>query len=214
MKASLKAKYDAEKASAASAVSLAFNAGYVKLRASLTEATILNGPSFNGLALAHDKPGAFTIDYNVPKKDFRFQFMNTIKLSEKPLHLTYSHNLGDHKTILNGTLVIDSDNKVSVNHVLGSANCKLKYTYVHGGLTTFEPSYDLAKDSWDFAVSRKVYEDHVLRAAYQMSSQDLAVDWSTKSKLIGSYKVSALFNLEGGLKVPRVTAKSTWDFEM
>ncbi|XP_076939346.1 outer envelope pore protein 24B, chloroplastic-like [Bidens hawaiensis] len=214
MKASLKAKYDAEKATAASAVTLAFNAGDVKLRASLTEATIVNGPSLNGLALAVDKPGAFTIDYNVPKKDFRFQFMNTIKVSEKPLNLTYSHNLGDHKTILDGTLVIDSDNKVSVNHVLGSGNCKLKYTYVHGGLTTFEPSYDLAKDSWDFAVSRKVYEDHVLRAAYQTFSQDLAVDWSTKSKLIGSYKVSALFNLEGGLKVPRVTAESTWDFEM
>nr|GEW02128.1 outer envelope pore protein 24B, chloroplastic [Tanacetum cinerariifolium] len=27
-------------------------------------------------------------------------------------------------------------------------------------------------------------------------------------------KVSALFNLEDGLKVPRVTAESMWDFEM
>ncbi|KAD6119194.1 hypothetical protein R6Q59_025253 [Mikania micrantha] len=214
MKASFKGKYDADKATVASAVTVAFNAGDVKFRASMTDATVVNGPSLNGLALAVDKPGSFTVDYNVPKKDFRFQFMNTIKISDKPLNLVYSHSLGDEKTMLDGTLVIDSTNKVSVNHVLGSGNCKLKYTYVHGGVTTFEPSYELAKDSWDFAVSRKVYADHVLRAAYQTSSQDLAVDWSSKSKMIGSYKVSALFNLEGGLKVPRVTAETTWDLEM
>lgn len=117
-------------------------------------------------------------------------FMNTIKVADKPLNLVYSHSRGDERTMLDGTLVIDSANKVSANHVLGSGNCKLKYTYVHGGLTTFEPSYDLAKDSWDFAVSRKVYADHVLKATYQTSNQNLAVDWSTKSKLIGSYKVS------------------------
>lgn len=68
MKASFKAKYDADKASAASAVTVAFNAGDVKLRASLTDATVVNGPSLNGLALAVEKPGSFTIDYNVPKK--------------------------------------------------------------------------------------------------------------------------------------------------
>ncbi|KAJ0614791.1 putative outer envelope pore protein [Helianthus annuus] len=49
MKASLKAKYDADKATAASAVTLAFNAGDVKLRASMTDATVVNGPSLNGL---------------------------------------------------------------------------------------------------------------------------------------------------------------------
>lgn len=90
--------------------------------------------------------------------------------------------------MLDGTLVIDSANKVSANHVLGSGNCKLKYTYVHGGLT-IEPSYELAKDSWDFAVSRKVYTDHVLRAVYQTSNQNLALDWTTKSQMAGSYKV-------------------------
>nr|XP_043636046.1 outer envelope pore protein 24B, chloroplastic [Erigeron canadensis] len=214
MKASFKAKYDVEKSSAASAVSVVFNAGDVKLRASMTDATVVNGPSLNGLALAVDKPGSFSIDYNVPKKDFKFMFMNTIKLSDKPLNIVYSHSRGDQRTMLDGTLVIDSANKVSANHVLGSGNCKLKYTYVHGGLTTFEPTYDLASDSWDFAVSRKVYADHVLRAAYKTSDQNLAVDWFTKSKVMGSYKVSALFNLEDGVKVPRITAESSWDFEI
>lgn len=68
MKASFKAKYDADKSTPASAITLAFNAGDVKLRASMTDATLVNGPSLNGLGLAVDKPGSFTIDYNVPKK--------------------------------------------------------------------------------------------------------------------------------------------------
>lgn len=123
-------------------------------------------------------------------QDFKFMFMNTIRISDKPLNMVYSHSRGDQRTMLDGTLVIDSANKVSANHVLGSGNCKLKYTFVHGGVTTFEPSYDLAKDSWDFAVSRKVYADHVLKAVYQTSNQNLQLDWSTKSKMIGSYKVS------------------------
>ncbi|KAJ9560039.1 hypothetical protein OSB04_005199 [Centaurea solstitialis] len=188
MKASFKAKYDADKATAASAVTLAFNAGDVKLRASMTDATVVNGPSLNGLALAVEKPGSFVIDYNVPKKDFKFIFMNTIRISDKPLNMVYSHSRGDQRTMLDGTLVIDSANKVSANHVLGSGNCKLRYTYVHGGVTTFEPSYDLAKDSWDFAVSRKVYADHVLKAVYQTSNQNLQLDWFARSKMIGSYK--------------------------
>ena len=122
-------------------------------------------------------------------QDFRFQFMNTVRVSDKPLNLTYIHSKGDNRTILDGNLVFDSANKVSANHVLGSGNCKLKYSYVHGGVTTFEPSYDLAKDSWDFAVSQKVYGDDVFRASYQTSSKALGLDWSRNSKLNGSFKV-------------------------
>lgn len=68
MKASLKGRYETDKGSAAAAATLAFNAGDVKLRASMTDATVVNGPSLNGLALAVEKPGFFIIDYNVPKK--------------------------------------------------------------------------------------------------------------------------------------------------
>jgi hypothetical protein len=69
MKASLKGRYETEKSNApATAASFAFNAGDVKLRASLTDATVVNGPSLNGLALAVEKPGFFIVDYNVPKK--------------------------------------------------------------------------------------------------------------------------------------------------
>lgn len=189
MKASLKGRYETDKGSAASAASVTFNAGDVKLRASFTDATVVNGPSLNGLALAVEKPGFFIVDYNVPKKDFRFQFMNSVRVADKPLNLTYIHSRGDNRTIVDGNLVFDSANKVSANHVLGSGNCKLKYTYVHGGLTTFEQCYDLAQNSWDFAVSRKVYGDDVFRASYQTSSKALGLEWSRNSKINGNFKV-------------------------
>lgn len=67
MKATLKGKYDVDKNGAAFA-NIAVNAGDVKFRASVTEATFINGPSLTGLALAVEKPGSFIVDYNVPKK--------------------------------------------------------------------------------------------------------------------------------------------------
>lgn len=212
MKASLKTTYATDKTSAGASV--AVNTGNVKLRASMTDATIVSGPSLNGLALTVEKPGFFIVDYNVPKKDFRFQFMNTIRVLDKPLNLNYIHFKNDNRTILDGTLVFDSANKVSANHVIGSGNAKLKYTYVHGGVTTFEPSYDLVKDSWDFAVSRKVYGDDVFRASYQTSSKALGLDWTRNSKLNGSFKISASLNLPDQRKMPNLSAESTWDFEM
>ncbi|XP_031251998.1 outer envelope pore protein 24A, chloroplastic-like [Pistacia vera] len=212
MKASLKGRYETDKSSAAA--TLALNAGDVKLRASMTDATVVKGPSLNGLVLAVEKPGFFIIDYNVPKKDFRFQFMNTVKVAEKPLNLTYIHSRGDNRTIVDGTLVVDSANKVSANHMLGSRNCKLKYSYVHGGVTTFEPCYDLAKNSWDFAVSRKVYGDDVFKASYQTSSKALALEWSRNSKLNGNFKITAALNLAEELQIPKLSAESTWNFEM
>ncbi|KAF7829687.1 outer envelope pore protein 24, chloroplastic-like [Senna tora] len=187
MKASLKGRYDTEKNAGANAT-FAFNAGDAKLKASFTDATIVNGPSLTGLVLALEKPGAFLVDYNVSKKDFRFQFMNTIRVAEKPLNLTYTHARGDNRTVLDGTLVFDPANKVSANYTLGSGNCKLKYTYLHKGLTTFEPCYDVAKDSWDFAVSRKLYDNDSLRASYQTSSKLLGLEWSRNSKQTGCFK--------------------------
>uniref|UniRef100_A0A2P2J9Z7 Outer envelope pore protein 24Bic-like n=1 Tax=Rhizophora mucronata TaxID=61149 RepID=A0A2P2J9Z7_RHIMU len=186
MKVSLKGRYDFDKNTAASSV--AFNPGDVKLRVSLTDATF-NGPSMDGLAFAAEKPGFFIVDYDVPRKDFRFQFMNSIRVVNKPLNLTYIHHRGDNRTILDGSLSFDSANKVSANYMLGTGNSKLKYTYIHGGQTTFEPCYDLAKNSWDFAVSRRVYDDDVFRATYQTSSKLVGLEWSRNSKLSRNFKV-------------------------
>lgn len=119
--------------------------------------------------------------------------MNTVRIVEKPINLSYVHFKNDNRTILDGTLVFDLTNKVSANHVVGSGNAKLKYTYVHGGVTTFEPSYDIAKDCWDFAVSRKVYGNDVFKATYQTSSKALGLDWTRTSKHNGLIKVYFVF---------------------
>ncbi|KAJ8772543.1 hypothetical protein K2173_027720 [Erythroxylum novogranatense] len=214
MKASLKGRYDNEKSAATAVAAFSFNAGDVKLRASLTDATFVNGPNLNGLTLAVEKPGFFIVDYDVPKKDFRFQFMNSVRVAEKPLNLTYIHHRGDNRTILDGNLVLDSANKVSANYMVGTRNCKLKYTYVHQGLTTFEPCYDLAKNSWDFAVSRRVYGDDVFKGTYQSSSKALGLEWSRNSKFNGAFKVSASVNLADRSQPPRLTAETTWNLEV
>ncbi|XP_058080973.1 outer envelope pore protein 24A, chloroplastic [Magnolia sinica] len=213
MKASVKGRCATDKSSASATLSI--NAGDVKLRASMTDATLVNGPSLNGLSLSIDKPGSFFIDYNVPKKDVRFQFMNTIRVSDKPLNLTYSHVRGENRTTLDGTLVMDPANKVSTNYIFGSGNLKVKYTYVHGeGWRTFEPCYDFSKNSWDFAVSQRVYGDDVLRASYQTSNKLVGLEWARNSKVSGSFKISASLNLAEEIKAPKLSAESTWDFEM
>ncbi|KAJ4963419.1 hypothetical protein NE237_023358 [Protea cynaroides] len=212
MKATIKGRYGADKSSASA--TLALNAGDVKLRASMSDATVANGPSLNGLALSLEKPGSLIVDYDVPRRDVRFQFMNTIKVSDKPLNLTYIHWRGDNRTILDGTLVVDSANKVSANYVLGSGNCKLKYTYVHGGVRTFEQCYDFSKNSWDFAVSQRVYADDVFKASYQTSNKLLGLEWCRDSKSTGTFKISASLNLAEEVKMPKIIAESMWNFEM
>ncbi|XP_074273273.1 outer envelope pore protein 24, chloroplastic-like [Silene latifolia] len=216
MKAAVRGKYEYESdAVASSAVStLAIPAGDFKLKASMTDATFIKGPSFNGLSLSLEKPGSFILDYDVPKQDFRFQFMNSIRILETPLNMTYIHNRGANRTVLDGTLVLGSSNKVSANHMMGSKNGKFKYTYVHQGLTTFEPSYDLGKNSWDFALSRRVYGDDLLKASYQTANNNLGLEWSRNSKTTGCFKISAIFNLAEEVKMPKLMAESTWNIDI
>ncbi|KAB2023334.1 hypothetical protein ES319_D06G010700v1 [Gossypium barbadense] len=211
MKASLKGRYANEKNTAGA--TLVVNAGDVKLRASMSDATFVDGPSLNGLTLAVEKPGFFIVDYDVPKKDFRFQFMNTVRVAEMPLKLTYSHSRGDNRTAVEGAFMFDSANTVSANYVLGTRNCKLKYSYVHGGDTTFEQCYDWGKMAWDFAISRRVYDD-VFKATYQTSNSDLALEWSRNSKFNGTFKISAYMNLAEESKNPKIIAESSWDLEI
>lgn len=212
MNTSLKLSYGLEKNNAAAFATVAAKAGDVKFKASMTDATFANGPSLTGLVLAVEKPGSFGIDFDVPKKDFKFRFMNTINVAEKPLNLTYMHNRGENRTTLDGALVVDSANKVSGSYMFGTKdNFKLKYTYVHRGTTTFEPCFDFAGKSWDFMLSRKVYGDDVVRATYKTSNRVIGLDWSRNSKQ--SFKISAIINLNEESKVPKLFAESTWTFE-
>ncbi|MBA0869466.1 hypothetical protein Goshw_028303 [Gossypium schwendimanii] len=184
MKASLKGRYANEKNTAGA--TLVVNAGDVKLRASMSDATFVDGPSLNGLTLAVEKPGFFIVDYDVPKKASLLNLKQQV--AEMPLKLTYSHSGGDNRTAVEGAFMFDSANTVSASYVLGTRNCKLKYSYVHGGDTTFEQCYDWGKMAWDFAISRRVYDD-VFKATYQTSNSDLALEWSRNSKFNGTFKV-------------------------
>lgn len=60
MKATLKGRYEGDKATAAT--TLAAPAGDLRLKASATEAVFANGPSLKGLTLTLEKPGAFLVD--------------------------------------------------------------------------------------------------------------------------------------------------------
>jgi len=60
MKATLKGRYEGDKATAAT--TLAAPAGDLRLKASATEAAFANGPSLRGLTLTLEKPGAFLVD--------------------------------------------------------------------------------------------------------------------------------------------------------
>ncbi|MBA0746638.1 hypothetical protein Gogos_009140 [Gossypium gossypioides] len=140
----------------------------------------------------------------------------------------------DHRTVLDGTLVFDTANKLSARHELGSFNCKLKYSYVHRGLTTFEPCYDLEKKSWDLAVSRRILGGDLIKANYETLSQVLGVEWSCsslvnedgrvkvfvflKGLMLETYsdmdmRVSASFNLAEGFHTPKLSVQSMWNFQ-
>ena len=61
-----KRRYETDKAAAAGFV--AVDDSYIKLRASLSEATIVNGPQIKRFSSSCRKPGFFILDYNIPKK--------------------------------------------------------------------------------------------------------------------------------------------------
>ncbi|KNA17282.1 hypothetical protein SOVF_081410, partial [Spinacia oleracea] len=189
-KASMNGQCAAE-SSAAAAATFTINAGDVKLKAALSEAATFNAiPSFSNLSLSLEKPGSFIVDYHAPKQDLRFQFMNSIRVLDKRLNMTYTHSRVEKNLLLDGTLVIDSSNKVTANCDFESGIRKLKYSYSHGGGdTTFEPCYDVSKNSWDFAAFQRIHGGDVVKASYQTSTKVLGLEWSRSSPFNGSFKV-------------------------
>ncbi|XP_042428821.1 outer envelope pore protein 24B, chloroplastic-like isoform X1 [Zingiber officinale] len=190
MKTTLKGRYEANKG--ATAVStLAVNAGDVRIKASMTDATFIRGPSLNGLALSVEKPGAFILDYHLPANDVRFQFMNSVRLMDKTVNLTYIHAQGSNRTTLDGSVAFNPSDKVNVSYTFGEPSaCKVKYVYAHGelGRTVLEPCYDVSKNTWDFAVTRKFEEGDSLKATYHTSTNNLDLEWCRDPKDSGSFK--------------------------
>lgn len=126
-------------------------------------------------------------------QDVHFQFMNTFKVEGKQVNWTYTHLRNENRMVLDGTLLLDTANKLCASHELGSVNCKLKYSYVHKGLTTFEPCYDLANNSWGLSVSRRFFGNggDQIKATYETASGVLGVEWWCRS----------LVNEDGRVKV-------------
>jgi hypothetical protein len=83
-------------------------------------------------------------------------------------------------------------NKVSVSLALGSGGCRVKYTYAQGAgrLTTVEPTFDTAKNAWEFAVARRFDGGDAVRGTYQASTKQLGLEWTRTSSIGGSFKVT------------------------
>lgn len=65
--------------------------------------------------------------------------------------------------------MFDLVNKIYVNYALDLVNSRLKYRYAHKGLTMFEPTYDVAKNSWKTFFFRRVYGDDLFETIWKQS---------------------------------------------
>jgi hypothetical protein len=151
-------------------------------------------------------------------QDVRFQFMNSAVVLDKRVSLTYTHSTSlapvapkpaipapattpspappkpappPSRTALDLAVAFDPANKVSVSHALGSGGCRVKYSYAHGAgrLTTVEPTFDTAKNAWEFAVARRFDGGDAVRGTYQASTKQLGLEWTRSSSIGGSFKV-------------------------
>ena len=89
--------------------------------------------------------------------------------------------MGENQTSLNGMLELNSANKLSVDYAFDFGDCKLMYSYAHGGMT-LEPCYDFGKKSLDFTMSQRILDGDLIGASYKTSSKTLGLEWSSNSK--------------------------------
>eukprot|EP00252_Welwitschia_mirabilis_P017141 TRINITY_DN38041_c0_g1_i1.p1 TRINITY_DN38041_c0_g1~~TRINITY_DN38041_c0_g1_i1.p1 ORF type:complete len:214 (+),score=19.37 TRINITY_DN38041_c0_g1_i1:303-944(+) len=211
-KASLKGSYDASAQTAALTVSVA--AGDLKLKGTCSGSTFVKGLSAGGLSVGVEKPGFFIVDYDIPNKAPRFQFMSSANVGGKQLKMTYLHAQSANATVLDTSLVFDPSNKVSVKYNFPNSSAQLKYSYFHGtGGMTFEPAYDLGSKTWNFSV-QKSYGDDSVKASYDTSKKIMGLEWSRNSKTSGSFKVSASVGVPSDTMKPKLIAERTLDFEV
>nr|XP_018682838.1 PREDICTED: outer envelope pore protein 24, chloroplastic-like [Musa acuminata subsp. malaccensis] len=183
MKATLKGRYEVNE-SASAVATFAIDAGDVRLQASISDATFV---------LSLEKPGAFILDCHLPTK-----FMNSIRLMENTVNLTYTHAPRDNRAAVDDSVALDFSNKVSVSYSFGTPGaCK-----------------DVSKNAWDFALTRKFEGEDSLEATYHTTNKNLGIEWSKDSIVNGCFKISATVNLAELQKVPKLIAESTWNYDM
>lgn len=112
--------------------------------------------------------------------------MDMVSLFRKQLNLTYTRLWGENRTLVDGMLMLSPSHRLSATHAFGSRNCNLRYSFVHKGMTTFEPSYDLASNSWNVSMSTRVLDGDLVRASYQTSDRILDLELITAQ----NFKVS------------------------
>ncbi|XP_020573791.1 outer envelope pore protein 24, chloroplastic-like [Phalaenopsis equestris] len=214
MKAKVKGRYEARCGAASAAFSV--TSDDFKLSATLTDATFSTAPSLTGLALSLHKPGSFSLIFYVIKKDFDFKFINEVTFMGQAMRLAYTHThaiSGNSQMTLLGSTNVNIVNNVGLGYEFCSGVMKVRYAYTHGDLTkkiVVEPCLDLSKNAWEFAVTRWIEERDSLMAIYHAGSKELGIEWRQKSKVNGSFKVSACFNLGKLNEFPKLTAESSW----
>lgn len=115
--------------------------------------------------------------------------MTSANVAGKPLKLTYIHPQKRNATMLEGSLALDSRNKVTAKYSFATDKGQLKYTYVHSSGTTIEPSYDFHSESWHFAAARKVGRHDHARACFDAHHKTVGLEWTRDSKEYGAFKV-------------------------
>ncbi|KAL9241755.1 hypothetical protein vseg_015825 [Gypsophila vaccaria] len=213
LKSLVTAEYNPD--STAAAANLTVNTSDFKLQASISEATFDVGPTVSSLVLSLEKPASFSIEYNIPNQDLKFQFTNKGNFYDNEVTTKYTHWIKDNKIALDGTLSLNSKNKLSTNYEIGTKNCKFKYSYYKGdGGTIFEPSYDLSNNSWNFSLCQRFSENKLVKTSFETCTNVLGFEWSQTSTSHGSFKVLASLNLGERLTIPKVCAESTWNINM
>ncbi|KAL4180511.1 hypothetical protein AMTRI_Chr13g125630 [Amborella trichopoda] len=212
MQASLEGRYETKLSS--STATIAMKAGELRFRASCRDSTFTNGPKLEGLNFSVEKPGSFILDYSVPDEDMTFQFMNAIKVNQTPLKINYTHKVKKNSTLFSASLAFDPDNTLSGSYNFGNMNTKVRYKYNHGGgARGFELGYDF-DEGFDFALSHKVFSTDTLKASYGASKQIFQLDYAQAAKDTGSFKITATVDLKEEKKVPKLTAMTTWSFDL
>ncbi|XP_024396406.1 outer envelope pore protein 24B, chloroplastic [Physcomitrium patens] len=208
-KAQVKTKYDA--AANAATATLSFPVGDLKLKATCADSTIVPGEglSSRGVALGVEKPGTFMIDYDMHTQAPRFQFMAGANIAKKPLRLTYIHAQKRNMTVLEGSVSIDTRNKVTGKYSFNTNKGSLKYTYVHGSGATLEPSYDFGTEAWHFAASKKVGPHDHARFCFDAQQSTVGIEWTRDSKEYGQFKITATVPTDAS-KTPKLVAEKTW----
>ncbi|KAJ7528862.1 hypothetical protein O6H91_15G023500 [Diphasiastrum complanatum] len=209
-KTSFKAKYDTHSQSLAG--TLTVGAGELKLKATCTDATFVNGSNLKGLSLGIEKPGFFMFDYDVPSNAPRFQFMSSAHVVGKQLKLTYIHSQKHDATFLEAALALDARNKLTTKYSFTSEKAHLKYSYTHGGNTTLEPAYDFSNNSWSFGISQKITADNIVKMSFDDHRKTMAVEWNREPKSGGPLKILATIPVNDSKSV-KVLVEKTWKHE-